>query len=191
MRPRPVIVIHREAMVAEGIAAALGRYPGVVPVGAFTTAADGEHRADGVEAVALDQGLPGADLLAARLRRRGIRVVLIGEPQGEEGGTRIPTRAPVASLARALAPDAWNRHAGNGHGTETRLTRRERQVLGLVSRGLAAKQVARHLGISPKTVEVHKTHIFRKLGVPNQAAAVSRAAGPALAGRDPWSPSST
>jgi DNA-binding CsgD family transcriptional regulator len=34
------------------------------------------------------------------------------------------------------------------------------------------KQVARHLGISPKTVEQHKTRIFAKLGVPNQAAAV-------------------
>ena len=189
MRPRPVIVIHREAMVAEGIAAALGRYPGVVPVGAFTTVADGEHRAMGAEAVALDHGLPGADLLAARLRRKGLRVVLIGEPQEEDGGTRVPTRAPVAALARALAPEAWDR--GNGHGAPASLTRREQQVLGLVAQGLAAKQVARNLGISPKTVEVHKTHIFRKLGVPNQAAAVSRAAAPALAGRDPWSPSST
>jgi DNA-binding CsgD family transcriptional regulator len=37
---------------------------------------------------------------------------------------------------------------------------------------MAAKQVARHLGISPKTVERHKGHIFAKLGVSNQAAAV-------------------
>lgn len=189
MRPRPVIVIHREAMVAEGIAAALGRYPGVAPVGAVTTATDGERRAEGAEAVALDESVPGADALAARLRRRGIRVVLIGEPRGEDGGTRVPVRAPVAALARALAPEAWDR--GNGHRAPERLTRRERQVLGLVARGLAAKQVASYLGISHKTVEVHKTHIFRKLGVPNQAAAVSRAAAPVLAGRDPWSPSST
>jgi DNA-binding NarL/FixJ family response regulator len=44
-----------------------------------------------------------------------------------------------------------------------------------VSRGLAGKQVARHLGISPKTVERHKTRIFAKLGVANQAAAVRAA----------------
>jgi len=42
-----------------------------------------------------------------------------------------------------------------------------------VARGFAGKQVASHLGISPKTVERHKTRIFAKLKVPNQAAAVS------------------
>jgi DNA-binding CsgD family transcriptional regulator len=54
-----------------------------------------------------------------------------------------------------------------------RLTAREEQILRLVSRGLAGKQVARQLGISPKTVERHKTRIFAKLGVANQAAAVN------------------
>jgi DNA-binding NarL/FixJ family response regulator len=189
MRARPVVVIHRDAMVAEGIAAALARYPGVVPVAAVTSAADGERRAERAEGVALDESVPGADALAGRLRRQGIRVVLIGEPRDEDGGTRIPVRAPVAALARALVPEIS--HDGNGHRSAGSLTSRERQVLGLVARGLVAKQVARHLGISPKTVEVHKTHIFRKLGVPNQAAAVSRAAPPALAGRDTWSLSST
>jgi DNA-binding CsgD family transcriptional regulator len=43
----------------------------------------------------------------------------------------------------------------------------------LVSRGLVGKQIARQLGISPKTVERHKTRIFAKLGVANQAAAVN------------------
>jgi DNA-binding NarL/FixJ family response regulator len=45
-------------------------------------------------------------------------------------------------------------------------------VLVLVAKGLAAKQVARQLGISHKTVERHKTRIFSKLGVPNAVAAV-------------------
>ena len=38
---------------------------------------------------------------------------------------------------------------------------------------MAAKQIAGALGISLKTVEHHKTRAFRKLGVPNQAAAVA------------------
>jgi len=46
-------------------------------------------------------------------------------------------------------------------------------VLNLVARGLSGKQIARQLGISPKTVEHHKTRAFAKLGVPNQAAAVA------------------
>ena len=53
---------------------------------------------------------------------------------------------------------------------------RERQILSLVTDGLAGKQVARVLGISPKTVERHKTRIYSKLGVPNQAAAAGLAA---------------
>jgi DNA-binding CsgD family transcriptional regulator len=38
---------------------------------------------------------------------------------------------------------------------------------------MAGKQIARSLGISPKTVEQHKTRAFKRLGVPNQAAAVA------------------
>jgi DNA-binding CsgD family transcriptional regulator len=53
------------------------------------------------------------------------------------------------------------------------LSHRERQILGLAAKGMAAKQIARVLGISLKTVEHHKTRAFRKLSVPNQAAAVA------------------
>jgi DNA-binding NarL/FixJ family response regulator len=183
MRPAAVLVIHRDAMVAEGIAAALARYPGIVPIASATTPSAADRWAERADAVALDAGIAGADEVASRLRRVGVRVVLIGEPV--EGQTRIPLRSPVAALARALVPAMWNGHAP----TPERLTERERQVLGLVARGMAAKQVARQLRISPKTVEIHKTHIYRKLGVPNQAAAVSVAF--AGKGGGPWNPSST
>lgn len=45
------------------------------------------------------------------------------------------------------------------------LTRRERQVLPLVAEGLSSKEIARQLDISPKTVEIHRTNIIRKLEV--------------------------
>lgn len=50
-----------------------------------------------------------------------------------------------------------------------RLTGREREVLELAARGLHAKEIAAALGISPRTVEVHKTRIMEKLGVRNVA----------------------
>lgn len=50
-----------------------------------------------------------------------------------------------------------------------RLTPREHQVLELATRGLHAKEIAAALGISPRTVEVHKTRIMEKLGVRNVA----------------------
>lgn len=50
-----------------------------------------------------------------------------------------------------------------------RLTAREREVLDHAARGLHAKEIAAALGISPRTVEVHKTRIMEKLGVRNVA----------------------
>jgi DNA-binding NarL/FixJ family response regulator len=45
------------------------------------------------------------------------------------------------------------------------LTSREREVLQLVVEGRGNKETAEVLGISPKTVEVHRAHIASKLGI--------------------------
>jgi RNA polymerase sigma factor (sigma-70 family) len=50
-----------------------------------------------------------------------------------------------------------------------RLTVREREVLEHAALGLHAKEIAAALGISSRTVEVHKTRIMEKLGVRNMA----------------------
>jgi DNA-binding CsgD family transcriptional regulator len=168
--PHGVVVVHQQAMVAEGIAAALAGFPGIVPIAVATDSVEGERWGERADAVAIDQDLQGAEKSAARLRRKGVRVVFIGADRAGDEGIQVSLEASVATLAAALVPGS----AGNGNGASTGkvLTNREREVLGLVARGLAAKQVARHLGISPKTVERHKGHIFAKLGVSNQAAAV-------------------
>ncbi len=44
------------------------------------------------------------------------------------------------------------------------LSGREREVLLLIAEGLSAKEIAVDLGISPKTVEAHRTNVMRKLG---------------------------
>jgi RNA polymerase sigma factor (sigma-70 family) len=51
----------------------------------------------------------------------------------------------------------------------SRLTAREREVLEHAVRGLHAKEIAALLGISPRTVEVHRTRIMEKLEVRNIA----------------------
>ena len=50
-----------------------------------------------------------------------------------------------------------------------RLTAREQEVLECAADGLHAKEIAQRLGISPRTVEVHKTRIMTKLEVRNMA----------------------
>ncbi|HKA43217.1 MAG TPA: response regulator [Burkholderiales bacterium] len=50
-----------------------------------------------------------------------------------------------------------------------RLTRREREVLELAGKGLHAKEIAHKLGISPRTVELHKASLMDKLGARNVA----------------------
>lgn len=45
------------------------------------------------------------------------------------------------------------------------LTRAERRVLQLIARGLTSGEIAEALGISPKTVENHRSHTCRKLGL--------------------------
>ena len=48
------------------------------------------------------------------------------------------------------------------------LTPREREVLRLIARGYAYKEIARELGISTKTVESHVSAVLRKLQLANR-----------------------
>ena len=45
------------------------------------------------------------------------------------------------------------------------LTSREREVLDLALKGHSCKMIARELGISHRTVELHRSHLLEKLGV--------------------------
>ena len=49
------------------------------------------------------------------------------------------------------------------------LTPREREVLARVIAGASNKEAGRTLGISPRTIEVHRARIMDKLGAKNTA----------------------
>lgn len=59
--------------------------------------------------------------------------------------------------------------------TPTAFTQRQLQVLRLVARGLANKEVARRLAVSERTVKAYLSSVFDKLGVNNRSAAITTA----------------
>ena len=63
--------------------------------------------------------------------------------------------------ARALETDVARR--------VSRLTQREGEVMNLIVAGKANKEVAAELGLSPKTVEVHRAHVMEKMQVASLA----------------------
>jgi DNA-binding NarL/FixJ family response regulator len=62
------------------------------------------------------------------------------------------------------------------------LTPREREVLGLLGRGMANKVIARELSLSEKTVKAHVSSILAKLGVTDRTQAALYAVRAGLVG---------
>ena len=71
----------------------------------------------------------------------------------------------LGARAWAAKAEAELRRVGGRPPSSGALTQTERRVAELVAQGLQTKQVAGRLFVSPKTVEGHLTHIYRKLGV--------------------------
>ncbi|WP_247518764.1 LuxR C-terminal-related transcriptional regulator [Bradyrhizobium sp. 190] len=92
--------------------------------------------------------------------------------------------APASDAAGKQTSEAQARHptdgvrtgltfaAGNG---QKPLTRREREVLSLISEGCSNKQGALRMSISPRTFESHRAEAMRKLGARNTADLVRKA----------------
>jgi DNA-binding NarL/FixJ family response regulator len=191
-----VLLVDDHALVRAGLAALLGAAEGIDVV---AEAADGQAALDAVEeltpdVVLMDLSMPGMDGIAATrellARRPDTAVVVLtsfseqprvrgaldagavgyllkdSDPADLIAGVRAAARgeAPLdPRAAKALLP------AGGQSGT--RLSPREREVLTLVGRGMANKQIARALGISERTVKVHLNSVFRQLGVADRTAA--------------------
>jgi DNA-binding NarL/FixJ family response regulator len=82
--------------------------------------------------------------------------------------------AAVQALSQGLVVGAPRLlfESENGVLLQGPLTERESEVLGLLSKGLANKQIAAALGISEHTVKFHVSSIYQKLDVTNRTEAV-------------------
>lgn len=132
----------------------------------------------------LDVAMPGMDGLELQeeLNRRGhlipiIMVTAYGSVpkavRSLKGGAidfiekPFKTEMLLDLIEQAFAVDV-QRRARQAEVAEARellshLTDRERQVSDLLVSGLINKEIAVHLGISPKTVEIHRAHVMTKL----------------------------
>lgn len=89
------------------------------------------------------------------------------EPQARTAVEAL--RGLGVSLEFHLGKRATHRIAHGG------LTRRERQVMGLVALGRSNRAIARELFLSPRTVEMHVSNALQKLGAANRTEAAGRA----------------
>ena len=89
-----------------------------------------------------------------------------------------PFDATTVIMRVREAVEAWSRRAKHSDGEVSLprvfpghdlLTSRERDVLGQIASGSSNKQAGRELGISPRTIEVHRARIMEKLGAKNAA----------------------
>lgn len=123
-----------------------------------------EDRGDALHA--LSYGLIGylSTKLSPDALQRALRSAMLGEPAYHRD-----------------AIGAWlEMQHGRGPASDGRgLTPRQLEVLGLVARGAADKEIGTALGISTATAQKHVTNILERLDVPNRAAAVATAFSPA------------
>jgi DNA-binding NarL/FixJ family response regulator len=93
------------------------------------------------------------------LKRSGRREMLNAIREVQEHGAFLTGR-----ITRAVLQD-YAGSAGIPKNEDNRLTERERQVLRLIIDGKSNKEIGIELGISPKTVSVHRTNVMAKLDV--------------------------
>ena len=140
----------------------------------------------------------------ARIKQRFARIQMIAVSAGDHAETIVPALMAGASghFMRSALPGEVSRaihlvlHGGAPVSTKIArhlveglhqsvgqradgnvLSKREKEVLGLVCEGLANKEIADRLDISPETVRKHLKGIFGKLGVRCRTAAAMKYRG--------------
>jgi FixJ family two-component response regulator len=154
------------------------------------------YEADLPGCLLLDMAMPGMTGLEvqAALKARGLEIPIVfltghGDiplaVRAVQGGAvdflekPIKGDALIERVKRALSLDEERRLA-QGHAQDilqrhARLSKREKEVMTLAASGLTSKEIAKQLGLSPRTVEVHRTHVMHKMGAANVAELVNLA----------------
>ena len=90
-----------------------------------------------------------------------------------EGGAPMSSQIARKVVAAFQQQDQTELIINNGTKLDT-LTKRENEILELLSRGLMYKEIAVHTCLSAETVRKHVYHVYEKLHVTNRVAAVNK-----------------
>jgi FixJ family two-component response regulator len=185
-----VFIVDDDAGVRDSIALMLGLAGFRTVMFADAEAFLAAHRDDWTGCVVADLRLPGKSgvELQTDLRARGSTLpFVIITAHGDVPTARAAFQAHAVDFLEKPFDDAQLRtaidtafalearrmqrsYARRGDAERlARLTAREREIMEHAATGLHAKEIATVLGISPRTVEVHKTRLMAKLGVRNMA----------------------
>jgi two-component system nitrate/nitrite response regulator NarL len=198
-----VLVADDHPIYREGIVRAINERPDLELVGeaADGRTALEQIKAANPEVAVLDIRMPGLDgtQVLAAMRRDGSETEVLFlsafmEPElayktvaaGARGylskeSSRQEVCDAIATIARGGTALAAEAQAGLAREIQERertggppnLTGREQEVLVLVSQGLSAPDIAKHIHLSTTTVKSHLHSLYDKLGVSDRAAAVA------------------
>ena len=126
--------------------------------------------ADGSAQVVVLTSFSDSERIVAALDAGAVGYLLKdAEPDDLLEGIRAAARGESPLHPRAARQLLTARTASRGGPVD--LTPRETEVLSLVRKGLANKQIARRLGISERTVKAHLTSTFQRIGVADRTQA--------------------
>lgn len=100
------------------------------------------------------------DVNACRRAFKGGAVDFLTKPVDEQ----VLIEAIEAGFARLEAHRQQADEADEARTLLARLTQRESEILDMVTRGWMTKEIARAMGVSPRTVETHRANLAEKLG---------------------------
>lgn len=108
----------------------------------------------------LEKPFDGDQLLrAVESALAGVRAVTAAQTAPQRNPTALHTNTAAAHLASSPL------QGGHGPAAAPGLSPRELEVMGLLVQGMHNRRIAEALGISHRTVEVHKARVLDKLGV--------------------------